>query len=155
MFVFACFVSLCFVSVFVCVSVHVFSLVLYGKVSWEKKCCSFGFCPIYLHLPHPLPHMKRCQKIWAGPSPHLDKIQKNNSFFSGNLPLPKFAHLQIIYKLIRSQNTCAVPACFSTHNGANRCRTLPQTFCHDGSLELLWTSMSLFPAISTALSQSA
>ena len=31
--------------------------------------------------------MKRCQKIWAGPPPHLDKIQKNGSFCSGNLPL--------------------------------------------------------------------
>ena len=26
----------------------------------------------------------------------------------------------------------SVPACFSTHNGANRWSTLPQTFCHDG-----------------------
>ena len=31
--------------------------------------------------------MKRYQKIWANPPPpHLDKIQKNNSFFSGRLP---------------------------------------------------------------------
>ena len=31
--------------------------------------------------------MKRCQKIWAGPPPHLDKIQKNSTFSSGTLPL--------------------------------------------------------------------
>ena len=30
--------------------------------------------------------MKRCQKIWAGPPPHSDKIQNNSSFVSGTLP---------------------------------------------------------------------
>ena len=46
--------------------------------------------------------MKRCQKLGQGsPPPHLDKIQKKSSFFSGDLPLvSKFFYVQ------NNQNMC-------------------------------------------------
>ena len=34
------------------------------------------------------------------PPPHLDKIQKNSSFFSGNLPLPQKALSNVICKFL-------------------------------------------------------
>ena len=50
-----------------------------GTFSWEKNCFSFGFCPNYL--------FKMRQKIGQDPPPpHLDKIQKNSSFFLGERP---------------------------------------------------------------------
>ena len=49
--------------------------------------------------------MKRCQKIWAGPSPappHLDKIQRNTElsvFFSGERPFFPFKTFSLMKQI--------------------------------------------------------
>ena len=59
-----------------------------SNFNWlQNKHCHwhFGFNKLLLLTKKSL--MKRCQKIWVGPNPpHLNKIQKNSSFFQEQLP---------------------------------------------------------------------